>query len=100
MASYNNIFLRNVYDTRDPRLVALATKLGAKPVEIWKDREYQSKVRALHYLMERINRESFYCSVFGRIKRNIAYYARNYQDKFDEIVNSGRRYVVTKFANW
>jgi hypothetical protein len=89
MASYNSIFLRNGYNTRDPRLVALADELGAKPIEIWEDREYQSEVGAMRYLMERINGESFYCSVFGRIRRNIADYARNYQNKFDTIVNSG-----------
>jgi hypothetical protein len=26
-----------------PRLVALASELGAKPIEIWEDREYQSE---------------------------------------------------------
>lgn len=89
MASYNNIFLRNGYNTSDPRLVALADELGAKPIEIWEDREYQSEVSAMRYLVERMNGESFSCSVFSRMKRNIADYARNYHDKFDEIVSSG-----------
>ena len=89
MASYNNIFLRNGYNTRDPRLVALADELGAKPIEIWEDREYRSEVSAMRYLVERMNGESFSCSVFSRMKRNIADYARNYHDKFDGIVGSG-----------
>jgi hypothetical protein len=86
MASYNNIFLRNGYNTSDPRLVALADELGAKPIEIWEDREYRSEVGAMRYLIERIHGESFSCSVFSRMKRNIANYARNYQDKFDTVV--------------
>ncbi len=85
MASYNTIFLRNGYNTEDPRLVALADELGARPVEIWESREYQSEAAAMQYLMERINRERFYCAVLGRIKRNIADYARAYQDKFEAI---------------
>lgn len=82
IASYNSIFLKNGYDTTDPRLVALANELGAKPIEIWEDREYQSEASAMTYLMQRIDRESFYCSVMDRMRRNINFYARNYQSKF------------------
>ena len=82
IASYNSIFLKNGYDTTDPRLVALANELGAKPIEIWEDREYQSEASAMKYLMQRIDRESFYCSVMDRMRRNIHFYARNYQSKF------------------
>jgi hypothetical protein len=89
MASYNNIFLRNGYNTSDPRLVALAEELGAKPIEIWEDREYRSEVGAMRFLIERIHGESFSCSVFSRMKRNIADYARNYQGIFDIVGNAG-----------
>lgn len=85
IASYNSIFLKNGYDTKDPRLVALADELGAKPIEIWEDREYQSEASAMKYLMERIDRESFYCSVMDRMRRNINFYARNYQSKFLDV---------------
>jgi hypothetical protein len=88
MASYNTIFLRNGYKTDDPRLVALATELGAKPIEIWEAREYRSEVNAMRFLVERIGRESFYCSVMDRMKRNILHYARNFQDNFGSIVSS------------
>ena len=88
MESYNDIFLRNGYNIGDPRLVALANELGAKPIEIWEDREYRSEVSAMQYLVERMNGESASCSVFSRMKRNISFYARNYSDKFTEIVNS------------
>ena len=84
MASYNKIFLKNGYDTKDPRLVELATELGGKPVEIWEAREYKSELSALRYLMERINREPYYCSVFTRVKRNITNYASNYRESFEE----------------
>ena len=89
MSSYNNLFLRNGYNTQDPRLVELAEELGAKPIEIWEDREYQSEAVAMRYLMERMHREWFYCYVIGRMKRNIADYARGYQDRFGAIVDSG-----------
>jgi len=88
MASYNNIFLRNGYNIKDPRLIELADELGAKPIEIWENREYESEAAAMRYLVERINREWFFCSVMGRMKRNIADYARSYQDKFDAIAGS------------
>ena len=85
IASYNSLFLKNGYNTSDPRLIALATELGAKPIEIWEDREYQSEASAMRYLMERIDNESFYCSVMDRMRRNITFYARNYQSKFLQI---------------
>ncbi|HUR98467.1 MAG TPA: hypothetical protein VMZ26_10420 [Pyrinomonadaceae bacterium] len=90
MSSYNSIFLRNGYNTSDPRLVALADELGAKPIEIWEEREYRSEVSAMRYLVERMGNESFSCSLFSRMRRNIADYARNYRDKFDAIVTSGQ----------
>ncbi|MEP6703175.1 MAG: hypothetical protein ABJB34_00050 [Acidobacteriota bacterium] len=89
MASYNSIFLRNGYNTSDPRLVALVEELGSKPIEIWEDREYRSEVSAMRYLVERMSREAFSCSVFLRVKKNVANYARTYHDKFDDIVSSG-----------
>jgi hypothetical protein len=88
MDSYNDIFLRNGYNTGDPRLVALADELGAKPIEIWEEREYRSEVSAMQYLVERMSGEPASCSVFSRMKRNVSFYARNYYDKFSEIVNS------------
>jgi hypothetical protein len=89
MASYNSIFLKNGYNTSDPRLVALAEELGAKPIEIWEDREYNSEVSAMRYLLERMQGESFSCSVFSRMKRNISDYAGNFHDKFDMVAGSG-----------
>ncbi|PYT01784.1 MAG: hypothetical protein DMF63_02790 [Acidobacteria bacterium] len=89
MASYNSIFLKNGYNTSDPKLVALADELGAKPIEIWEDREYNSEAIAMRYLIERIDGESFSCSVFGRMKRNISDYARSFHTKFDDMVGTG-----------
>jgi hypothetical protein len=88
MASYNTIFLKNGHNVSDPRLVALQSELGGMPIDIWENREYRSEVSAMRYLMERINRESFYCSVVGRIRRNLSEYARQYQDKFAAISGS------------
>ena len=89
MASYNTIFLKNGYDISDPRLVALADELGAKPIEIWEDREYNSEVSAMRYLLERMQGESFSCSVFSRMRRNISDYARSFHNKFDQLDGPG-----------
>ena len=94
MASYNSIFLRNGHNVMDPRLVELASELGGKPIDIWENREYRSEVSAMSYLMERISHESFYCSVVSRIRRNLADYARQYQDRFAAI--SGSNVAVCK----
>jgi len=85
MASYNSIFLKNGYDTSDSRLLALATELGAKPIEIWEDREYQSEINAMRFLMERIKKEAFFCSVFHRMRRNISDYAQRYKAEFAQV---------------
>jgi hypothetical protein len=91
MASYNTIFLKNGYNIADPRLVVLANELGAKPIEIWEAREYRSEVSALRYLVERMEREPNYCSVFARVRRNVTSYAREYRYSFEEVVEESRR---------
>jgi hypothetical protein len=83
MESYYNIFLKNGFDTRDPRLVSLEGELGARPLEIWEDREYWSEVSALHFLVQKIQRESFYCSVISKIRSNVDSYATRFKDRFD-----------------
>jgi hypothetical protein len=91
IASYNTIFLKNGYNTSDPRLVDLASQLGAKPIEIWEAREYRSEVSALRYLIERMDREPNFCSIFARLRRNIASYAREYRYSFEEVVDESPR---------
>jgi hypothetical protein len=81
--NYYRIFLNNGFNTRDPRLVMLENELGARPLDIWEDREYWSEVNALRYLVERIDRESFYCSVLNKIRSNVVEYANRYQARFD-----------------
>ncbi len=95
IASYNSIFLKNGYNTSDPRLMELASELGGKPIEIWEAREYQSEVSALRFLMERMNREPYYCSVFSRVRRNITSFARNYKDSFAQVVEELPRNACT-----
>ena len=85
MASYNSIFLKNGYNTKDERLLALASELGARPIEIWEEREYQSEVDAMRFLLERISKETFFCSVYDRMRRNIFEHARNYRDRFQSV---------------
>ncbi len=88
MSSYNSIFLTNGYNARDPQLVALAGELGAKPIEIWEDREYWSEANAMQFLIERIDKEYFYCFVLDRIRRNVSDHAIKYEDRFDMIAGS------------
>jgi hypothetical protein len=83
MENYYNIFLKNGFDTRDPRLVSLESELGARPLEIWEDREYWSEVSALRFLVQKIQRESFYCAVMDKIRWNVDSYATRFKDRFD-----------------
>ena len=83
MESYYKIFLANGFNTRDPRLVSLEKELGGQPIAIWEDREYWSEVSAMRYLVEKIGNAGFYCTVIGKIKRNVSAYAWRYKDRFE-----------------
>jgi hypothetical protein len=84
MPVYTSIFLKNGRDTRDKKLVDLATQMGGTPVEIWESREYWSEVNAMLFLKDRISKEDFYCFVFNKIKNNIETYAKEYETRFDK----------------
>ena len=88
MPAYNKILLDNGYDVSDKRLVDLASQMGGTPVEIWENREYWGETNAMKFLLDRINKEKFYCPVLNRIKRNIQSYAKNYEERFDEIADA------------
>ncbi|MDX6383006.1 MAG: hypothetical protein QOK48_579 [Blastocatellia bacterium] len=94
MPQYNRIFLSNGRDPGDPRLLELAQKMGATPVEIWEDREYWGETNAMLYLRDRFADDGMRCLLFSRIKRSIDLYARSYEDRFVNIAQSmpfGRR---------
>ena len=84
MPVYNSIFLKNGLNTKDSKLMDLASQMGGTPVEIWESREYWSEVNAMLFLDARINKEAFYCHVFNKIKRNIESYARDYEAFFEQ----------------
>lgn len=84
MPQYTSIFLKNGYNVTDAKLVEMAKQMGGTPIEIWESREYWSEVNALQYLKERISKEDFYCYVFGRIKRNLETYAKEYEPRFNQ----------------
>jgi hypothetical protein len=84
MPEYTSIFLKNGRDIQDKKLVELANQMGGTPVEIWESREYWSEVNAMLFLKERISKESYYCYVFNRMKRNIEEYAKGYEQRFDQ----------------
>jgi hypothetical protein len=94
MPQYNRIFLSNGRDAGDPRLVELARRMGATPVEIWEDREYWGETNAMLYLRDRFADDGFRCLLFSRIKRSVDLYARGYEERFLSIAQStpsGRR---------
>jgi hypothetical protein len=82
---YNKIFLANGYNVNDPKLVELAKKMGGNPVELWEDREYWGEANAMLFLRDRIAKEKFHCRLFGKIKRAVEEYAKNYEERFAEI---------------
>jgi hypothetical protein len=88
MPQYNRIFLSNGRDALDPRLVELARRMGATPVEIWEDREYWGETNAMLYLRDRFADDGFRCLLFSRIKRSVDLYARNYEERFLNIAQS------------
>ena len=88
MPEYNQILMSNGRDTRDPRLLELARRMGATPVEIWEDREYWGETNAMIYLRDRFADDDFRCLLFGKIKRSLDLYARGYQERFISIAQS------------
>jgi hypothetical protein len=89
MPAYNKILLANGRDTRDPRLMELARRMGGTPVEIWEDREYWGEANAMLYLRDRFSREGVRCELFHRIRRSVELYAKNYAGRFAAIAQSG-----------
>jgi hypothetical protein len=85
MPVYISIFLKNGYNSRDKNLIDLAEQMGGTPMKIWENREYWSEVNAMLFLKEKISKEFFYCDVFSKIKSNIETYAKNYEERFDQV---------------
>jgi hypothetical protein len=88
MPQYNKILLSNGRDTSDPRLLELAQRMGGTPVQIWEDREYWGEANALVYLRDRVTEDGPRCLLFSRIKHSVDLYAKNYEERFLEIVQS------------
>lgn len=88
MNAYYKIFLSNGYNTNDPRLTSLVATLGRQPIEIWEDREYWGEANAMRFLASRSKKGSSFCSLLGNIMRNVDTYAKSYEDRFDQIVES------------
>lgn len=89
MDEYNTILLSNGHNVRDDKLVKIAVSLGGTPVEIWENREYWGETNAMRYLMGKINKEFYYCSVLTKIETNLQTYARPYKDRFSFITQPG-----------
>lgn len=85
MPVYISIFLKNGHNSSDQNLIDLAGQMGGTPMKIWENREYWSEVTAMRYLNEKIGGELFYCNVLSKMRRNIETYAKNYEERFDQI---------------
>ena len=94
---YNKILLSNGRDINDPRLLDLAQRMGGTPVEVWEDREYWGEANALIYLRDRVTEDGLRCLLFSRIKHSVDLYAKNYEGRFLEIVQSK---PATHFCGW
>lgn len=88
MTEYNEILQANNFDMNLPKLADLKGKLGGTPVEIWENREYWGETNAMFYLLNRFEKERFYCSVVSKIEKNIKKFAVNYEDRFSPVFES------------
>lgn len=85
---YNKILLTNGYNTKDQRLVDLASKMGGTPVEIWENREYWGEATAMNYLLEKVKKTDYFCSVVKKINYNVVTFADTYKDRFFQVANN------------
>ena len=85
---YNKILLTNGYNTKDQRLVELAGKMGGTPVEVWENREYWGETNAMSFLLEKVQKTEFYCSVVKKINYNVTTFAQTYKTRFVEVATS------------
>jgi YD repeat-containing protein len=88
MPQYNQIFLNNGRDSRDPRLLDLVRRMNGTPVEIWEDREYWGETNAMLYLRDRYAEDSLRCLLFSRIKQSVDLYAPGYEERFLNVAQS------------
>lgn len=79
---YYSIFLKNGHNAADPELLKIVEELGARPIEIWEDREYWSEVASLEYLIERLGSGGNYCGVFQQVRQNIEKFPDHYRQRF------------------
>ena len=76
--SYAKIFKENGYDTKDPRLVELARRMGGTPAEIKREREHGAEAAALVFLQERMSRERGNGALFKKIRKSVKQYGRGH----------------------
>lgn len=85
---YNDVLRKNNFNMKNPALADLEKKLGGTPVEIWENREYWGERNAMFFLVSRIEKEKFFCSVIDKIEDNIKTFAFDYEDRFSLIFQS------------
>jgi hypothetical protein len=88
MPVYNEILLKNGYKTQDQKLIDLVKQMGGTPVEIWENREYWGEANAMLFLADRINKESYHCAVYNKMRQNVKLYANDYEKRFVQIAEA------------
>lgn len=87
---YNEILQNNKFKMNSPILAELKEELGGTPVEIWESREYWGETNAMHFLLDRIEKEKFFCPVVNKIETNIKTFAVSYEDRFLQVFKSSK----------
>lgn len=82
---YRSLFLKNGWNSRDERLVAMAEQMGGTPTSIWETREYVSEAVALKFLAERTGDAAFQCDLIKRVRRNVENNVGSYRSIFESV---------------
>ena len=86
--TYNKLFVENGHNTRDPKLLELAVKMGGTPVEICEDREHGAEIRAMCYLFERLTDDELRRVLLANIKETINFFAVSFKQRYAEFIQA------------
>ena len=85
--TYNKLFVENGHNTRDPKLLELAGKMGGTPVEICEDREHGAEIKAMSYLFERLTDDELR-RVLANIKDTVNFFAVSFKQRYAEFIQA------------
>ena len=85
--TYNKLFVENGHNTRDPKLLELAVKMGGTPVEICEDREHGAEIKAMCYLFERLTADELR-RLLANLKETSNFFAVSFQHRYAEFIQA------------